>query len=336
MGRCDSFVVETNVHFPTDISLTFDAVRKVIKLTAELSFNLGLTLWRQSKHNVKQLKKLYRIAQKIKYSSSKDEHKKELRAKEVQSAYKKHSDYANSMIKRASGTFEIIGTQTCLKIIKKEQEIEIYIAHAKRQIEQIITRVIESIKIPHSEKVFSIFQEHTEWICKGKAGVPVELGLRVCIMEDTNGFILHHNVMKKETDDQVAVRMVEETQARFKKFEGCSFDKGYHSPQNQIDLNSLLKNNVLPKKGRRNKEELKRERSEDFKACKRQHSAVESAINALEIHGLDKCPDHGIKGFERYVALAVVSRNIQKLGSEIQKKEQQRIKREKKKYQLVA
>jgi hypothetical protein len=41
---------------------------------------------------------------------------------------------------------------------------------------------------------------------------------------------------------------------------------------------------------------------------RRQHSAVESAINALEVHGLDRCPDHGIKGFERYVALAVLAK----------------------------
>ena len=29
-GRCDSFVVETNVHYPTDINLLFDAVRKTM------------------------------------------------------------------------------------------------------------------------------------------------------------------------------------------------------------------------------------------------------------------------------------------------------------------
>jgi len=52
-----------------------------------------------------------------------------------------------------------------------------------------------------------------------------------------------------------------------------------------------------------------------IKQARKQHSAVESAINALEVHGLDKCPDHGIDAFERYVALAVLSRNIQKLGT---------------------
>jgi hypothetical protein len=41
----------------------------------------------------------------------------------------------------------------------------------------------------------------------------------------------------------------------------------------------------------------------------------------LEVHGLDKCPDHGIEGFKRYVALAVLARNIQKLGTELRKQE---------------
>jgi len=55
-------------------------------------------------------------------------------------------------------------------------------------------------KIPHEEKVFSIFEPHTEWISKGKAGVPQELGLQVCVLKDQYGFILHHLVMEQQTD----------------------------------------------------------------------------------------------------------------------------------------
>ncbi len=77
---------------------------------------------------------------------------------------------------------------------------------------------------------------------------------------------------------------------------------------------------VLPKKGRCNKEERDRESSAEFRSSRRKHSAVESGINALEVHGLDRCRDHGIDGFKRYVGLAIVARNIQKLGAELQKK----------------
>jgi hypothetical protein len=71
----------------------------------------------------------------------------------------------------------------------------------------------------------------------------------------------------------------------------------------------------LPKKGRLSVADKERESSPEFIEARQQHSAVESAINALVVHGLDLCRDHGIDGFKRYVALAVVARNIQRLGS---------------------
>jgi len=49
-------------------------------------------------------------------------------------------------------------------------------------------------------------------------------------------------------------------------------------------------------------------------------AAVESTINALEVHGLDPYPDQGLDGFQRYVALAILARNIQQLGVRLKKK----------------
>ena len=85
----------------------------------------------------------------------------------------------------------------------RKAEIEKFIVHAERQIDQIRRRKILGEKIPHEEKVFSLFEPHTEWISKGKAGVPVELGLKVCIMEDQHRFILRTQVMQDQTDDKV-------------------------------------------------------------------------------------------------------------------------------------
>lgn len=315
MGRCDSFVVETDVHYPTDINLLYDAVRKTITLSAQLGHELGLTLWRQSEFNLRQVKRCYRTAQKIKHSTSKDEEIKAKRHEEMVEAHQVYLDKAASMLEKAALTLHLAEQDDSCEVAIIIDEIQGVMAHAQRQIAQIERRVINGESIPHEEKVFSIFQEHTEWINKGKAGVPVELGLRVGVLEDQFGFILHHRVMQKETDDKVAVAMVSDTRACFPSLQGCSFDKGFHSPENQAALREQLDVVVLPKKGRRNKTELAREQDPAFIAARRQHSAVESAINALEVHGLDTCPDHGTDGFERYVALAVVARNLQKLGA---------------------
>ena len=90
---------------------------------------------------------------------------------------------------------------------------------------------------------------------------------------------------------------------------------------NQTKLGEILDEVALPRKGKRSKKIQELESSEDFQRAHDKHSAVESAINALEVHGLDRCPDHGLAGFKRYVALSVVARNIQRIGAILTEKE---------------
>ena len=312
-GRCDSFVLKTNVHFPTDINLLYDAIRVLIRDCVYWSKDYALPEWRQHQYNLRKFKALYRKIQKLRHSTSKDESKKLAKAEQICEAHQAYIDQAQFYLERVARTVELLkNTHKIPEVLLSD--ITVFREHADRQTDQIRRRVIEGEKIPHAEKVFSLFQPHTEWISKGKAGVPVELGIRMCIMEDTHGFILHHRVMQKETDDKIALKMVEAAQINFPGLNACSFDKGFHSPENQRQLKEKLEHVVLPKKGRLSSADKLREYDEDFVQAKRQHSAVESAINALQVHGLNKCPDHGIDGFERYAALAVLSRNIQKIG----------------------
>ena len=138
--------------------------------------------------------------------------------------------------------------------------------------------------------------------------------------------------MEKETDDQVAVPMVSKTKAAFSTLASCSFDKGFHSPENQQILSEVLDVVALKRKGKLSAKVQEIESSEAFKKARHKHSAVESAINALEVHGLNQCPDHGIDGFKRYVALAVVTRNIHRIGAILYRREQIRAARRSKRY----
>ena len=81
--------------------------------------------------------------------------------------------------------------------------------------------------------------------------MPVELGVKVCILEDQYQFILHHQVMQNQTDDQVTVEMVVEAKKRFADLNACSFDKGFHSPSNQTALKAELELVALPSPLRR-------------------------------------------------------------------------------------
>jgi len=249
--------------------------------------------------------------QKHKSSTSKNPEKKAVKDEKYKELIRNYLDKVDYQLQRVESTSK----ELCANNPLSQSKLNYYIAHANLQIGQVRRRVFNNEVIPHAEKVFSLFQPHTEWISKGKAGVPVELGLPVCIVEDQFGFILHHQVMIKKTDSTIAVSIVEETKERFSNLHSISYDKGFHSKTNQIELIPLVKKVVLPKKGGSSIADKARESEPEFKRLRRKHSAIESAIHGLEVHGMDICPDDGIKGFERYVALAVLSRNIHQLGA---------------------
>jgi IS5 family transposase len=326
-GRCDSFVVETNVHYPTDINLLWDAMRKTIQLVSNLCERKGLNDWRQQAYNLRHIKRLLRSAQNKKRAKGRTEKQKEESESHVERAHRDYIRTCDRYLNKASNTLEKLekqGADNILETLRIDQ-IRNFMAHATRQIDQIDRRVLKGEEIPHEEKCFSLFEPHTEWISKGKAGRPVELGLRVCVLEDQYQFILHHRVMEKETDEAVAMEMVREGRKHFPDLKIVSFDKGFHSKENQETLSKELDLLALPRKGKLSQQARALEESEEFRHARRKHSAVESAINALEVHGLDRCPDHGIDGFKRYVALAVVARNIQIIGALLQKRERKRL-----------
>ena len=322
LARCDSFVVETDVHYPTDINLLWDAMRSLIHLMGRVSEKQGIGGWRQYRFNANQLKKKFRKVQNIRRSHSKDDSKKEQTLAHVRACVRDYLSEAKHYTDKSKQAIATLASQGEVIAIV---QIEGLIAHALRQMNQIERRLLNGETIPHEEKVFSIFEDHTEWISKGKAGVPVELGVRVCVLEDQHQFVLHHRIMWKETDDKVAVAMIEDTKRRYPALSQCSFDKGFYTPTNRDRLDQLLEVNVLPKKGRLNVVDKAREASEEFQSARRQHSAVESCINNLEVRGLDRCLSYGRDGFERHVALSVVASNLHRVGLLLQRKAKERL-----------
>ena len=282
--------------------------------------------WRQSAYNLRQVKQAMRTAQNKKRSKAKSPEQVQKNEALIIEAHQTYLNVAQTYLDKVGQTLATItsqGSGNPLELVRK-LEIEGFMAHAQRQINQIERRVIRGEVIPHAEKVFSIFQPHTEWISKGKAGVPVEFGVKVCILEDQHQFILYHQVMQQQTDAEVAVEMVTQAKKRFPKLNVCSLDKGFHTTENQIALKEPLSLVVMPRKGKLSQQAKEEEQAPAFVKARRAHSAVESAINGLEVHGLDVCRDHGIDGFKRYVALAVLARNIHRIGAIVWQQDVQR------------
>ncbi len=312
VARGDSFVVETNVHYPTDVSLLHDAMRGLIRTTARAAERSGLKGWRQWETHLKRVKRAFNRVRRLRPSEN-----RKVRVK----AYLTR---CQTLGVKAQTTLDALGRRGGNEAVC--DKIEGFITHAERQRDQISRRLLHGEQIPHAEKVFSVFEPHTRWIAKGKAGRPVELGLPVALVEDPCQFVLHHKILWEGGDEAVAVPLITETQAMYPQLIGCSFDRGFHSPDNRRELDKQLEHNGLPRKGRLTQADRERENAAPFKAARRQHPAVESAINNLEHRGLDRVRTHGAEGFERTVALSILAFNVHRLGLILRRQHRDKVK----------
>ena len=298
------------MHYPTDVNLLWDAVRCLLRETGRAAEQYAVGGWRQWRHLSREVKKLFN---RVRSTRRATRHPERVEA---------YLERCRALVERAEATLDAlrergVGEFTCRSIAGLA-------AHARRQIDQVERRLLRGETIPHAEKVFSIFEEHTRWVSKGKAGTLVELGVPVALIEDQYQFILHHKILWEGEDVDVAVPMVQEAQALYPALRACSFDRGFHSRDNRVRLDALLDVNALPGKGHLSKANREREDAESFVAARRAHPAIESAINGLEHRGLDRVRSHGAEGFARTVALSVLAANLHRIGLILQKRERKR------------
>lgn len=319
--KTDSFVVETNVHFPTDLNLLWDSMRKGLDMIEKLNKLVKLPGWRKVKSLRKDFKSVFRYTSQIVFRG-KDEKKKKEAVKTYLKAALELKDRCEAIIKTPP---VVAGSQ--MKVIAIILSLESYCKYVGTFCNQIERRLIKGETIAAEEKVFSIFEPQTEWITKGKQNKKVELGLLTMITTDQFQFIVDYKVMEKERDQAQVEGLLKRIEKNFPtvKIASHSFDKGYYSKENKIALDeSNVAQGILPKKGRHNQEDKERESDLEFKKLRRRHSAVESNINMLEHHGLNRCMDKGLRGFRRYVGLSVLAYNLHILGNAILNAERQK------------
>jgi len=310
--RADSFVVESNVHYPTESSLIWDGVRKSMGLCTELANVLGVDGWRQAKHLGRKIKNLNQSISRI--SSSKSPKKKAA----LKSQYGEILQRTKLLLERAktlvsTAESEPSGSSAFLLGV----ELSRWISLTEQVCNTAERRVILGEQVPNCDKLFSLFETHTQLYRRGKAKTPNQFGRLVLVFEDNAGFISHYHLMGRDASDSEVV--VEQTKIAQRKHKGqiasASFDRGFHSLENEKELGKLVAEAcVLPRSPGQYAEKIKNE-SVSFRKARRRHSGVESAIGALQSgNGLKRCRDRSEVGFDRYFGLAILGRNIHTLG----------------------
>ena len=320
IAKCDTYVLETNVHFPTDINLLWDAVRKTIDLIVPLTEAHGLSGWRKHQSIRAGLKNQMRALGNLSQKGGPNKQER------LHQAARVYLHQANRLSDKANATLGELGTLALSPVeIGSLDTLTYFVGMLDKHIDLIERRILKGETIPHEEKVFSLFEPHTQWISKGKAGCPVELGRKLLITTDQYHLILDYQIMNHPNEHPQApatvARILEQYGAG--SIKSISFDKGFSSKTNKAQLEELAGRVIMPKKGKCNAAEAAEEHKADYVKLRHAHSAVESNINSLEHHGLDRCPDKGFSGYTRYTGLGVIAYNLHQIGKGILRQAQE-------------
>lgn len=327
--KTDSFVVESNVHFPTDYNLLWDSARKCLDTVSKFieKYN-DIEGWRKIENWHYGLKGLMRELGKASNSGGQN---KQTRIVTVAGAYLRK---AKALLKKLNN--ELPGfPQNDNKDILLILVLEHFMILMEKHIDLVERRILKNEPIPHGEKLFSIFETYTEWVKKGKMRPNVELGKKLSITTDQFDLIVDYQLMCDQQDRDIVITLADRLLAKY-NIDSWSFDKGYWKKENKELLQLEIPKVIMPKLGKRNRTEDLEENDRSFKRLKNKHSAIESNINELEHRGLDRCPDRGIHHYKSYIGLGVCAYNLKKIGRQILKLEKSAFEKAANKIRLAA
>ena len=310
--RADSFVMETNIHYPTESSLLYDGLRKIIPQCVRLAEAYGVNGWRQYAHILKIIKQLNRDINRI--ATKKGPRYK----KRLQPLYRELLQKVSILTQRARDLCLVAGQRLPESAdLFGPNTLQALILRTERVADTTRRRIIHGETVANSDKLFSIFEPHTQLYKRGKAGQPMQFGRQVLVFEDAAGFVVRAVLMKRdEGDKQVAVRETKSLQNDFQNgVKRLSFDRGFHSPDNQRELSELVDHLCLPRTGVKQSAVQLVQADDEFRSAQQNHSGVESMIGALQSgNAMKRCRDRSEIGFERYMQLGILGRNLHTLG----------------------
>src|SRR5262245_50845169 len=234
--RVDTTVVQTDIHHPTDNTLLWDVVRVLTRLLRRL----GKLLGRRIAGFCNRTRAARRRMQVIQRMSARQ------RQWQQPSKYRELIGIIEQVVACARLALEKPdnahgkGLLYDLAIAGLHNDIGHYCDLGDRVIRQTRRRVLEGEQVPTAEKIYSIFEPHTDLIKRGKVRTPLEFGHKVFLAESANGLITQYQVLRGNPADEQHVR---QSLGRHKKAFGrapelYSADRGFFSERNLTQCRS--------------------------------------------------------------------------------------------------
>lgn len=314
--RVDTTVVQTDIHHPTDNTLLWDVVRVITRLVGRLADMIE----RRIKGFPNRTRAARRRMQALQRMTTTQRHERQVgKYRELIGIAEKVVDRARAALRQ---TRKVRGKDLVSELAIEElrKQIERYCGLGDRVIDQARRRVLEGEQVPNAEKIYSIFEPHTDLIKRGKVRTPVEFGHKVFIAESAQGLITQYEVLSGNPSDE---HHVEPSLRRHKDAFGSApelygSDRGFFSDRNVTSCErSGVKVVCIPQRGgTKTPEREAYEKSPAFKKGQRFRAGIEGRISVLfRGRGMKRCLAEGYKRFELWVGAAVLANNLMTIAS---------------------
>ena len=316
--RTDGTVVETNVAYPSDSKLLADGVRVLGRTLKRMRTALGdrasaaAILFRDRTRSARQ------VARSIQQAARR---RGERASVEMQQNYPHLVSIAQATVAQVKDVLERFPSENTPPIQHGFQTLLTFLPRVEQAIEQTIRRVFDHESVPAREKIVSLFEPHTCIIRRQKAGKETEFGRKVWLDEVEGGIVTHWSILDGNPDDATQWQPALDRHRRLfgQAPQQASADRGLYSPTNETYAQAQgIKRIILPKAGRKSDARRQHEAQPWFRRGRRFHAGVEGRISVLNRkHGLDRCRNHGEKGFHRWVGWGVIANNLTQIGRKL-------------------
>ena len=309
--RVDTTVVETNIHHPTDSTLLWDSARVITRLIGRL----GELLPRGVGRFPNRTRRARRRMQEIQRMTPKQRQRGQRRK------YRDLIGISEEVVRNARAVLERTGNVRAIDVLTEatigelREQIKHYCALADKVIDQTRRRVLKDEQVPSAQKIYSIFEPHTDLIKRGKAQKPIEFGHKVFLAESAQGLITQYRVLDGNPGDDSQVRdcLKRHKETFGKSPETLSADRGFfsHDSIQRCDSAGVVLTCIPQCGGSKTPERQAFEKSPQFKQGQRFRAGIEGRISVLfRGRGMKRCLAKGRERFELLVAAAVLANNL--------------------------
>ena len=320
--RVDTTVSETNIHHPTDNTLLWDAVRVVTRLVGRLGKLLpkGIPEFsNRTRFARRRMQEIQRMAAKERHDQQEKKYRELIRTTE------QVVGSARQVLEKTKNV-HVVDVMDDIAIQELRRMIEHYSHLGDRVVDQTRRRVLKGEQVPANEKIYSIFETHTDLIKRGKIQKPIEFGHKIFLAESARGLITQYRVLDGNPSDHIHVKPSLEHHKKIFGFapDLYSSDRAFFSEPNIKDCQDEgVKLVCIPQRGGKKTAEREAfEKSRAFKKGQSFRAGIEGRISVLfRGRGMKRCPDEGRERFEAFVGAAVLANNLMRIAHLLIEKE---------------